>query len=64
MLLKSSFVAGYEIINKYTDSVAPDISVIKKMKGEKNLEEKYSLYTDIYKTVENEDVQKILISKK
>ena len=33
MLLKSSFVAGYEIINKYTDSIAPDISVIKKMKG-------------------------------
>ena len=33
------------------------------MKGEKNLEEKYSLYTDIYKTVENKDVQKILIFK-
>ena len=63
MLLKSSFVAGYEIINKYTDSAAPDISVIKKMKGKKNLEEKYSLYTDIYKTVENNDVQKILIFK-
>lgn len=63
MLLKSSFVAGYEIINKYTDGAAPDVSVIKKMKGEKNLEEKYNLYTDIYKTVENKDVQKILIFK-
>lgn len=38
MLLKSSFIAGYEIISKYTGSIAPDISKINEMKGEKDLE--------------------------
>lgn len=38
MLLKPSFIAGYEIINKYTGSIAPDVSKIKEMKEEKDLE--------------------------
>lgn len=63
MLLKPSFIAGYEIINKYTGSIAPEVSKIKEMKEEKDLEKKHSLYAEIYKTLEDKEVQKILIFK-
>lgn len=63
MLLKNSFVSGYEIIDKYTDATTLNVNRIKEMKKEKDVSEKYKIYCEIYELLEQKEVQDILIIK-
>lgn len=63
MLLKNSFVSGYEIIDKYTDAATLNVNRIKEMKKEKDVSEKYKIYCEIYELLEQKEVQDILIIK-
>lgn len=63
MLLKNSFVSGYEIIDKYTDATTLNVNRIKEMKKEKDVSEKYRIYCEIYELLGQKEVQDILIIK-
>ncbi len=63
MMLKASFISGYDIIESYDNVVPVTETMIKELKKEKDLRKKYNLYHKIIELLNQKIVKKVLIFK-